>query len=378
MLYRIASLSEATKWQMATILLSLASTCAYLILGVVHAPDGNRLDDFHRADSYWYEGIAENGYPQLEPGADLGHSNGADVHQTAWGFFPLYPWTVAVVAEATGCSAKQSMFMLVWVFALVLPVVAFSTFNAFTDTRTAGWSTLGLLCFPFGIYVHLHMTEALYCIALMGSFLAVAKRLWFWSCLCMSMLVLARPNGAIMLLPIGLFILHSEGIAIADMWKERTRLLRAGWPLVFPVAVLAGYCAYQWSMTGTPFAFMAAEKGWGRHFTWPWMGFFRGGDLATQFESWYSLGLVVVAALVARKLPLSLQVQVWLAILLPLCSGTVSDMMRYSSVMFPLFLLAGTFLQQWRWRRAALAASLALQFCWFWCWLTMFGGWLAC
>ncbi len=374
----IGRLSWSARWQFGLVLVSLIISATYAMLAYLFAPEVSVIDGFHRCDSFWYESIAVNGYPWSAPGSDLGHARGADVHQTPWGFFPLYPWTIASLAHLTGLEIRHAMFALAWLLSALLPLVMYRCFLAYSDEQRAGWASLAMLCFPFGIYAHLHMTEALYAMALMGAFLAAAERKPLLLAFAASALVLVRPNGAIMLLPILLVIIDRAGIPLRKLFTERERALRVIWPLAFPVLAVAGYCWYQWQMTGTPFAFMEAERGWGRHFTWPFMGFFRSGEIATQFESWYAIGLIIVVAVVGRKLPASLHVLIWLGIVFPLCSGTVSDMMRYSSVMFPLFLVIGTSFMKSRWRSQLLILSVALQFGWFWVWLAMIGGWLAC
>ncbi len=355
---------------------SLGISAVFILLGQWSDPHAAIVDQFHRGDSWWYEGIAEKGYPMIAPGGDLGHWHGSDLYQTPWGFFPLYPWMVRSTALLSGLSPRHAMFLFAWLLSIVLPVVAHRTFNALSDAGSALWGALVMFAFPFSIYFHLHMSEGLYALLLMGSFLAVSRRSSSWLMISSSLMVLARPNGLVMLLPLALFICEREGITFRSFWHERVRVIKALLPLAAGALAFAAYGVYQWRMTGTPFAFSKAEEGWGRHLTWPFMGFFNGGDIATQFESWYTIVLIIASAFLTRKLPLSLALLIWIGILFPLCSGTVSDMMRYTSVMFPFFLLSGTWLEISRWRVAVIASALVLQFAWFWLWLQ--GGLLAC
>src|SRR5690606_8920715 len=147
-----------------------------------------------------------------------------------------------------------------------------------------------LLVQPFGIYFHLGMTEGLFLCALLGAFLAAAKRRPWALAFCATVLVLTRPNG-LFLLPVFIVYAHeAEGHSWASLWKKRMDVAWRSWPLLIPVAAFLGWCFHQWKMTGDPFAFSAAQAGWGRRFTWPFMGFFNAGDPATQFDSWFSLG----------------------------------------------------------------------------------------
>ncbi|HMN07045.1 MAG TPA: hypothetical protein PKD45_15125 [Flavobacteriales bacterium] len=71
---------------------------------------------------------------------------------------------------------------------------------------------------------------------------------------------------------------------------------------------------------------------------------------------------------VESKLPFNLLL--WVGVLLPLFSGTVAGMPRFTTVMFPLFMLVGGFLAVSRWRFVFLAASFLVQVAWFRLWLS--------
>lgn len=99
-------------------------------------------------------------------------------------------------------------------------------------------------------------------------------------------------------------------------------------------------------MTGTPFAFSEAQAGWNRTISWPWEGLFASGDFATQFESWYTLALVIATTWYWRKLENSFRLWLVLGILGPLLSGSVDSMTRFSLSFIPLVLVVNADLER--------------------------------
>jgi hypothetical protein len=108
--------------------------------------------------------------------------------------------------------------------------------------------------------------------------------------------------------------------------------------LAGPLALVL-YGMYQYQMTGNYMAFGAAQAGWGRRFMFPFMAFFREGDVRMQFNSVYTILVMVYAIYFARKMPLSFQLLVWIGLLLPLTAGSVVSMPRFISMLFPLIFI---------------------------------------
>ena len=65
-------------------------------------------------------------------------------------------------------------------------------------------------------------------------------------------------------------------------------------------------------MTDHYFAFIKAQAGWYKEFMFPLLSLFRRGDLATQFNSVYTILFMLLAIVMAKKLPLSLNVLIWI------------------------------------------------------------------
>ena len=115
-------------------------------------------------------------------------------------------------------------------------------------------------------------------------------------------------------------------------------------------------------MTGYFFAFSIAQAGWYRELTFPLLSFFRRGDLATQFNSIFTILVIIYAIWNRKKLPFSLNVLILVSLLLPLFSGSVTSMTRFVSVIFPLFLILSSYIQKSNFKYTILFLVLSLHF----------------
>lgn len=123
-------------------------------------------------------------------------------------------------------------------------------------------------------------------------------------------------------------------------------------------------------MTGEFFAFSIAQRGWYREFMFPILALFRRGDFATQFNSFYTILVMLFAILAWKRFSLSLNVLIWTSLIFPMCSGSITSMQRYISVIFPLTIFLGEFLLRSKRPYAILSVIFAVQLFIFYFWLT--------
>jgi len=320
-----------------------------------------------RYDAWWYVRIANEGYPTGDPAMNTEDVRMED-QQSPWAFFPLYPLAVKVVAWFIG-DTVGAMYILSWVFVVAASWIVLCFAGSELGPHRAPWVLAALLLSPMGLYLHVYYTEALFLSLLIGAFLGVRTKHLAWSALCAALLVLVRPNGFAMLLPLALFQLEVRGLSVEQSLRKVVPTIKMLAFLLPALLAFAGYGWYQWVQTGTPFAFAEAQAGWNRHWTWPFLAFFRSGDVATQVESTYTLVLIALAVAVRSQLTLSFNVLIWISILLPLCSGSVDSMIRFTLPLFPLFLLFGSWLYRSQWRWALISVSLMIQLFMWWLWL---------
>jgi hypothetical protein len=104
-----------------------------------------------------------------------------------------------------------------------------------------------------------------------------------------------------------------------------------------------------------PLGFLFAGKAWGRHLSPPWTAVanlisFAGDphrpDVGSPLDLVAVLGFVGLAAVAMARpsWPIEMRVFLALAVLLPLCSGTLQSGMRYMESAWPAFLIAADWL----------------------------------
>ncbi len=363
------------------IILSLLLKLAYLVFAVIILREASSYtlagycDMIQRNDSGWYEIIATDGYPEISEKSELGYNNGAEFKQSEWAFFPFYPLMNRVLMNISGLGFALSG--LIW--SLIFSTLAIIGFYKFVrlyieDQDKTYYFTLLFLFFPFHYYFSMMYTEAVYFTFLIFSFLSIYKNRLLYLPILIIPLVLVRPNGIVGLIPLYLFFLERNKILIKYSFNLKALfqwgiILKSLLFITGPLAFL-GFSLYQKQITGYYFAFSIAQQGWYREFMLPFMAFFRRGDFTTQFNSVYTIIFILFAIIGWKKFPLSLNVLIWTGLLLPLCSGSVTSMPRFISVIFPFTILIGTWLYHSRYKYYCLGGFAVLQFWVFYYWLT--------
>lgn len=326
------------------IIVALLVKCLYLIAGAIFTPEGihswsDLLNLFNRNDSGWYQDITINGYKRIYHIDELGkyYPDGRIV-QSSWAFFPAYPMVNRSLMLLFSCTFNEAAFASSLVLSLLHFLLLYSFAKHFLkDENMALKVTILYIVFPFHYHFSMYYTESLFIASLLLAFIGIQqKRLW-WSATALSVLVLTRPNGLVCLLPVWLFQMEQEGISLR--WHNRKAIIRRSLWLFIPVIVFGAYLLYQHYMTGHYNAYSIAQRGWNKFFTFPLLALFRGSAVELQFNSVYVIIVILFAGYCMRKLPLSLNLLVWINLMLPLCAGSTTSMSRYITVLFPLFIL---------------------------------------
>jgi hypothetical protein len=327
------------------------------------------------ADTGWYEKISKNGYPEIHNVDDIGYSCKEKYKQSEWAFFPFYPWLLVSLNKITSLDFDVCGFILSIIFSLLVFIgfywfllsVAYSSEKAF-------YFTMILMLFPFHYYFSMQYTEAIFFTLMIFCFLAVNKNKLYFLPFLVIPLTLVRPNGILILLPLFIFYLEKQGAILRYKVNWKTILNRKiFYPMLFflagPVAfILWGF--YQKQMTGEFFAFSIAQRGWYRHLMIPILAFFRTGGFATQFNSYYTILIILIAILWWKKLPLYMNILVWVSIIAPLCSGSVTSMPRFISVIFPFSIIFSGWFITTKFKYPLLIILFSLQIFVFYFWLT--------
>jgi len=127
---------------------------------------------------------------------------------------------------------------------------------------------------------------------------------------------------------------------------------------------LAGYSFYVYTLSGDPLAWVSAQSHWGNSIgNPPWQPLLTIiGELVTHgwydyffvapnapfrlFHALTALMLLVLIPAIFKRLGLAMGAYVLVSLLVPLSASVLEGIGRYSAVLFPAFMLAGTIKSQ--------------------------------
>lgn len=342
-----------------------------------------------RWDAGWYLGITLNGYDYDPNARALAQQNIA--------FFPAYPMTVRVVTAFLGGRLVRpdepvSGNRVEWQYAmhrtalasgLLVTIVAFGwglvylfrlARDILGDDDAAAGAVVLACAWPCALFYSAFYTEGLFFLAVVGAWYHLRAREWPAAVLWGLVAGLARPNGFLLSVPLGL-------LAVADwraLWRNDPGARRTAAAGVLaaaaPVAGMLIYSGYLYSETGKAFAWFQAHQAWGRVAT-DVAGLFteRAELIAGQGFYTYStdqpvelLNATFVIAALIMTIPITWRFGpaygafLLLMIVPPLLRGGFLSLGRLTSTLFPLFLYLGWVLRGSP-RAAAVAAFAGLQ-----------------
>lgn len=348
---------ELLAWAVGSRVLVFA--CAYL-LHRLHRPQGFfpvRYDAFDSAnhvlgswDGEWYRRVALHGY-HFVPG-----------EQSDTAFFPLYPLLLRAV-HLVGPDLLLAG-LIVSNVAFVVAVLAFAALTReLFDGDTARRAAIWLCVFPLGFVFSMEYPTSLVFAGMALGMLAALRGHWLWAALAVGLASLARPEGAVLVIPLA--VLAWQQRDEAPRWRIAAALA-AG-----PLAV-ASFPVYLWYRIGNIHAWTDAQKEWGRsfHLLGIWDAFAQlPEDLDRHQWLLRDLGFLVayvVLLLLARRAGVGWAwiVAAALLVVVPLTSGTVVSDARFGMVGFTFYWVLARVVRR-PWLEGALQAGcLALVIWW--------------
>jgi hypothetical protein len=297
-------------------------------------------------DSGWYFDIAKRGY--------YFHYTG----QSSVAFFPLYPMLMRVVAWPFGGSDRAIWLAGIVIscaaFVLALIVVHRFTERVFGSRETARRAVLYLAIFPFSLFFTRVYTESIFFLTTALAISRAYDRHWVRAGLWGALATLCRPNGILIGLPLFLMALELEG-------NPSWRTLAGRFAALLPVPLaLAGYSYYVYTLSGDPLGWLTAQAHWGNSVgNPPWRPllamiaqllehgwydyFFVAPDAPFRlFHGLTALLLLLLIPGIFKRLGLAMGSYVLVSLLVPLSASQFEGIGRYSAVLFPAFMLAGT------------------------------------
>ena len=295
-------------------------------------------------DAQHYLFLAEHGY---QPGNE---SNA---------FFPLLPALIRAAMPIVGGSSLVAGLVVSNLASLAGLYLLFVFLRDLYGRRTATDTLILFLAMPTAFFFSLVYSEAIFLLLSALFFIFLYRNQYARAALPAALLPLARPAGALVLLPLVAYYLANERPAVSR---------RAVW-LAAPIAGCGIYLGVMWLATGNPLEMMQAEKvyvsGYSLlnvlHPDQLWQQLMRGplaihGYTDSMIDRAFFAAFLVLLIPMFRRLPLPLALFALGAGVLSVLSGTFMSYPRYLLAAFPLFLAVALLLQhrQVRWLQPPL------------------------
>jgi hypothetical protein len=319
-----------------------------------------------RWDAVWFLEIARSGYSEQNPNRAA--------------FFPLYPLLVHV-GGWLGSPLIAGM-----VISMACFVVALAALHRLTvieiGPEAARWTVIALALFPGSLWFSAVYSESLFLMVSVGAVLCARQERWWAASALAGLGAATRSAGILLLVPLGL------------LWWEARRAGRVksgdvGAFVLVPLG-LGAFCVTLAAVGMSASAPFSAQNTWARSFQGPWAGVWDGATAAWDgvrqlihgpppplyFD--HAVGdamaigrhnialflclLIAIPMLVGafRRLPLAHAAYALVALMLPLSypvsAQPLMSIVRFESVLYPLFMWLGW----WLARRGTVARAIVL------------------
>jgi hypothetical protein len=322
---------------LANVVFPLAAPEQFTVTGRTHL----FWDALARFDSGWYFGIAREGYAFV----DGGRSNLA--------FFPTYPMSMGYLGYWMGGGTANYYYagiIISWTAFAAAMVVLYRLARLDLDRDEAARACVFASVFPFAFFFGMVYPSSLFLLLCVVSFYAFRRGHWVTGALAGALVTCTRVNG-ILIMPALVVLLYQA-------WRHDRRQFRQGLAaLAFVPAGLVAYALFNYSQSGSFFEFAGSISRW--DYTpggAPWAPF---TGLLTNIPTFYSYlaeddgaydllnGVAALAALVAvplvwRRFGAPYALFMLLNLMLPLSTGQLVGLGRYTAVLFPMYLWLAT------------------------------------
>ena len=286
---------------------------------------------FAQADTNHYMGIAQEGYGREPFDVNSRRSQ-------TYAFFPLFPMLLWVLRQTTNDAMLwgSALCNLFFFFALVL-LYRLTLMFGYGDT-VARRTIFYVAAFPVSYFFSAPFTEPIFLFLTVASFYAAKRERW-WLAGVIGMFAAATRVPGVLLLP-SLLVLNWQMYRSLQIRKTLGLLL-------IPVGLFS-YMFFAWRMTGDALAFLHASAAWGRK---PSIFFL--GPLFTYLvhpyeivAGWHFNLLNASCALLSffciyilvRRREWAFALYTFLSLLLPLSTGVLQSLERYTMGFFPVFI----------------------------------------
>jgi hypothetical protein len=277
-------------------------------------------------DGRWYHQVARNGYLLVSG------------HQSDPAFFPLYP-VMLRIGGFLGLSYTGTG-ILISNIVLLGGLLAFYRLGCeLLPERDAYRAAVLVAVAPMSFAFSMVYPESIVFATIALAGLASLRRRWVLAAACGAVAALARPQGALVVLPVAAVVYRAWPTLTTS---ERGRATGA---LAAPIAALLSYPIYLWTILGDPNAWSKAQEAWGR--TFELTGFLRafeqlpargGTDHWILRDAIFCLAYLLLLAVAYRaRVPRGWIAAGALMVLLPLESGSFISIARFGLLALPVW-----------------------------------------
>jgi hypothetical protein len=302
------------------------------------------LDIWGAFDSAWYIGIANHGYSTAVN----------ELNQANYAFFPLYPALIALFRLLVGDSYVAGL--IISNVSLIMGSLCFYKLVRLDYEKDVALRAIKyLFLFPVAFIFSSAFTESLYFSLVIICFYCLRKRQWFVASYLGFLLVLTKALGALVVLSLVYEHLRNKGINTASLGKSLVIC-------TLPALGLALFAGHIYQLTGDIMAIFHIRASWGGELVNPLEVLMVGMtqmDVRVLLPSWIAAISLVLVFKYARQIHYSYVFFAVYSILVPLATDHFfSSVLRYLSVVFPLYIILGLLTHNNR--RFDLAATIFL------------------
>lgn len=342
-------------WWLGTRVLTLVAALAggWAAVSASAQPLNTYVELWNRWDTRWFESIAVHGYvgPYVSDFENFEYNVA---------FFPGVPMLMRA-GIAIGLSATATG-MLISLVASLIAAAALVRLSEHLGDRPARYAAIAFLAAPTAVFLTAAYTEALFCAFAFWSWVWAQRHAWWGAGLLAGAAGLVRPNG--LFLAAGLLVLF----ALAGRHRPWREWLR-GLPLLLPIVSAGLYFAYLRIITGSWTTWSDAQSDfWERSLVDPITSLRNTYELIWTFSptgepsSRMVTEIIAMAVLVAVTVTLAVKLRWPEAVYVGLTAVSLGTSTMYYSVprtllvIFPLWLLLGTWMTRHRWFRWTFVA----------------------